>query len=75
MVRGMLNGRVNIEYRARDEGAAASNLHYQFSPYTFNPRIAQKVMRTSYVDLGQGLLDLIEQIYRAGDTERDHERV
>jgi UDP-glucose 4-epimerase len=67
MVRSMLGGGVTIEYREPDQ-AATAKAHYDVSPYTFNPKIARKITRSSYVDLGQGLLDLVQQVYR----ERHH---
>ena len=67
MVRAMLGGRVDIEYIPHDAHADAvgPQLHYQVSPYSFNPKVARRVIRTSYVDLGQGLLGLMGDIYRA----------
>jgi UDP-glucose 4-epimerase len=66
MVGAMLGGRVSIEYVPGDPQAPpAPSLHYQVSPYSFNPKIARRVIRTSYVDLGQGLLDLIGEVYRS----------
>ena len=36
--------------------------HYHMTPYSYRPRIARRLTRSSYLDLGQGLLDLLEQI-------------
>ena len=73
MVQAMLGGKVTIEYVPADEASAAAGLHYHVSPYTFNPRLAHKVTRTSYVDLGQGLLDMVEQVYRTRHHLRETE--
>jgi UDP-glucose 4-epimerase len=64
MVRAMLGGKMTIEYLPIDATSATVNHHYDVSPYTFNPRIARRITRSSYVDLGQGLLDLMEQVHR-----------
>jgi UDP-glucose 4-epimerase len=66
MVQAMLGGRVEIQYMPDNDvkSSTGPELHYQVSPYTFNPKIARKVIRTSYVDLGQGLLDLMGEVYR-----------
>jgi hypothetical protein len=32
------------------------------TPYSYRPRIARRLTRSAYLDLGQGLLDLLEQI-------------
>ena len=37
--------------------------HYQLTPYTFRPKVAEKYLLSTYHDLGQGLLDTIYDIY------------
>jgi UDP-glucose 4-epimerase len=66
MIREMLGDRIELEYRPalEDSPRTAAGLHYQVTPYHFNPKVARKLVRTTYVDLGQGLLDLISQIHR-----------
>ncbi len=72
-VQDMLGGRLEVEYSPTPEAeaSAAASLHYKVSPYSFTPRIARKIVRPSYVDLGQGLLDLMGHVHRAegGFTE------
>ena len=36
--------------------------HYGQTPYRHHPRSAKKLVPTEFVDLGQGLLDVIEEI-------------
>jgi len=36
--------------------------HYGQTPYRYNPRSAKKLVPTEFVDLGQGLLDMMEEI-------------
>ncbi len=71
MIREMLGGRIELEYRPalNDSPKSASGLHYQVTPYHFNPKVARKLVRTTYVDLGQGLLDLIQQIHEANKRD------
>ena len=38
--------------------------HYQLTPYSFRPRVAEKLLLNKYHDLGQGLLDTIYDIYK-----------
>ncbi len=66
MINEMLGNRIKLEYRPAVKNASGvnSDLHYQITPYHFNPRIARKLVRNTYVDLGQGLLDLINQIHQ-----------
>ncbi|MCC6917231.1 NAD-dependent epimerase/dehydratase [Nitrosomonas sp.] len=45
--------------------------HYQITPYAFQPRIGRKLVLNEHVDLGQGLLDCIQEIHQQinhGDT-------
>lgn len=37
--------------------------HYLITPYAFNPRMGKKMISNIQTDMGQGLLDLIEEIY------------
>ena len=39
------------------------NAHYRVTPYSFNPRIGKKLIKHHYLDLGQGLLDCLEEIH------------
>jgi len=38
--------------------------HYQLTPYSFRPRVAEKYLLKTNYDLGQGLLDTIYDIYK-----------
>jgi UDP-glucose 4-epimerase len=62
MIREMLGNRITIEYRPPDTAASETASHYQMTPYSYQPRIARRLTKASYLDLGQGLLDLIDQI-------------
>lgn len=59
MIKEMLNNRIEIEY-------TSPNLeeHYEITPYSFNPKIARKIYSGSYIDLGQGLLDMLSKIHK-----------
>jgi UDP-glucose 4-epimerase len=45
--------------------------HYRVTPYTFTPKAGKKLTTPHYVDMGQGILQIIEQIY----TEKDETSV
>lgn len=62
MIREMLGNRVAIEYRNPDPSSSDTYSHYHMTPYSYQPRIARRLTKASYLDLGQGLLDLIDQI-------------
>ena len=38
--------------------------HYEVTPYTFRPRMAKKYTGRTSIELGQGLLDTIYDVYK-----------
>ena len=64
MIREMLGNRLAIEYRdpGANTAAGGTDWHYQITPYSYQPRIARRLTKHTYLDLGQGLLDLIEHV-------------
>jgi UDP-glucose 4-epimerase len=65
MVKEMMGGRITVEYRPPEEtpSQAESKLHYEVTPYSFRPQIAHKLVGHDYLDLGQGLLSLLDEIH------------
>mgnify|MGYP001188101079 CR=1 FL=1 len=59
MVNEMLDNKIDIKFS--NQGYSG---HYENSPYTFRPRIADKFIGNSEIELGQGLLDLIYEMYK-----------
>jgi UDP-glucose 4-epimerase len=41
--------------------------HYRITPYSFHPTVAKKLVANPYIDLGQGLLECIQEIHRKLD--------
>lgn len=66
MISEMMGDRIQLEYRPAMDAlpGTGASLHYQVTPYHFNPKVARKLVRNTYVDLGQGLLDLMSQIHK-----------
>jgi UDP-glucose 4-epimerase len=58
MIREMLQGNVEVEYKPSD-----CSEHYEITPYIFKPTIAKRLNRNNYVDLGQGILEMLGDIY------------
>jgi len=58
MIKEILENKITIEYRP-----ATYNYHYEITPYAFVPRIAKRLMSKTHLDLGQGILKCIENIY------------
>lgn len=59
MVKEMLDGKVEIEY-----AKPSRSFHYEVTPYTFSPRVAKRIISDTYLDLGQGILKCIENMYK-----------
>ena len=41
--------------------------HYAITPYAFRPRVARKLVSSYYIDMGQGLLDVLAEIHDEED--------
>jgi UDP-glucose 4-epimerase len=67
MIREMLPFEVDVQF-GRREGAE----HYRITPYSFNPKIGKKLVVNPFVDMGQGILDCIEEA--AADLNLDGEQ-
>ncbi len=55
----ILGRELAVEY---DDAGKPSDGHYRMTPYSFNPRLGRKLSSTCHVDMGEGLLQLIEQM-------------
>tara|TARA_B100001248_G_C27395932_1_gene465562 strand:+ start:3180 stop:4058 length:879 start_codon:yes stop_codon:yes gene_type:complete len=58
MISEIMNSKIKIEIHPNK-----SKEHYKMSPYSFNPKMAKKLTLNPHIDLGQGLLNLISDIY------------
>lgn len=70
MIKEILNNRIKIEYVPTSHDA-----HYEITPYSFNPKIAHRILSDSYLDLGQGILDMLERIHRESSHLRKQDSV
>lgn len=65
MIREILRNEVDIEYTpGHMEG------HYMMTPYFFKPRVAKKIVLSSYHDLGQGILQCLHEIHEELNTSK-----
>ncbi len=58
MFQELIGKPVAVEYKQAASG------HYAVTPYTYTPRPGRKLVTTHYVDMGQGLLRMVEDIHR-----------
>ena len=58
MIKEIMGNKIKLEFHPVD-----SKEHYEITPYSFNPKLAKRIVNDHYIDLGQGILDLISSIY------------
>jgi|Deesub1362A_J573_1020465.scaffolds.fasta_scaffold02637_4 UDP-glucose 4-epimerase len=58
MIKEMLDNRVEINMLPGKE-----SLHYTITPYTFSPKLAKKLVSNMFIDIGEGLVRVMEEIY------------
>jgi UDP-glucose 4-epimerase len=66
MFQEILGRPIEIDYR-RTSGPGSG--HYAVTPYAYTPRPGKKLVTTHYVDMGQGLLRMIEDIHLEIDRD------
>ncbi len=59
MIQEILNHQTALEFVAVDP---QSNAHYSLTPYSFIPKIGKKLVSNYYVDMGQGLLECLQEL-------------
>lgn len=69
MITEMLKGQVDLEISPKK-----SNTHYKMTPYSFSPKLAKKIVNNPHIDLGQGILNLIGEIYKDYNPELKEEQ-
>jgi UDP-glucose 4-epimerase len=58
----ILGREIEIEYAEPADGLA--DTHYRVTPYAFSPRVGRKLTANCYVDMGQGILQMLEEMHR-----------
>ena len=66
MVSEIISDKVQISY-----SETVIEGHYKITPYSFHPNMARKLVLTSFIDLGQGLVECIKTIYSEIASEKD----
>ena len=62
MIREIMKRKISVRFRPGSR-PDLSGLHYSVTPYAFVPKEAKKLIRRHYVDLGQGLLSVLKEVY------------
>jgi len=58
MIKEIANSDIEIEFKSSSE----SNDHYKITPYRYIPKKGMKLVPDEFVDLGSGILDLMEKL-------------
>ena len=59
MIKEMFDNKIKLEYLP-----ANKSFHYEITPYSFAPKIGNRLINKTYLDLGQGILDVIHILYK-----------
>ena len=59
MIKEIFNSKIDIELKNQK-----FSTHYEITPYSFNPKIGRKYISYYYLDLGQGLLQCVDELYK-----------
>ncbi|MCK4533350.1 NAD(P)-dependent oxidoreductase [bacterium] len=66
MIKEIMGNRIRVEYKpiSNKNYPYDAELHYQITPYSFSPQIAKKIVSQYYLDMGEGLLSYLEELYK-----------
>lgn len=64
MIKEMLGNKIKIEYKKPESKKCPydHSLHYEITPYSFSPKIGKKLIGRHYLDMGQGILEMLREI-------------
>jgi len=68
MIKEMLGNKISIEIEPSTRKA-----HYRITPYNFSPKLGLKLVNNPHVDMGQGLLQCISEIFEKIHSEKTAE--
>ena len=66
MIREILGNDVEIIHNSRNNQS-----HYTKTPYSYHPRVGKKIVSNEYCDLGQSLVEILEEIDQNRKTPSD----
>jgi UDP-glucose 4-epimerase len=68
MIREMVGSNVTIDIRPSQRKA-----HYKITPYNFSPKLGRKLVNNPHIDMGQGLLQCMAELYEKIHQEKIEE--
>ncbi|MGE4504710.1 MAG: NAD-dependent epimerase/dehydratase family protein [Desulfovibrionaceae bacterium] len=67
IIREVLGREVTIEFSTSRE--SYTNAHYGMTPYRYTPKMGRKIIPSTFIDIGQGILQLIEEASQTINTD------
>jgi UDP-glucose 4-epimerase len=68
MIKEMLGNKLEIEILPAERKA-----HYKITPYNFSPKLGRKMVNNPHIDMGQGLLQCMAEIYEMIHKDKHEE--
>ncbi len=65
MIQEMVSQKISLEF-----SNPSNSFHYTLTPYSFTPKIGSKLVSNPYVDMGQGLLECLQEISKELDPSK-----
>ena len=59
MIKEILNDKIDVNCQNSGHGN-----HYKFTPYSFDPSVSKKLVSNPHIDMGQGLLECVREVYK-----------
>jgi UDP-glucose 4-epimerase len=68
MIREMMGNKIDVEITPSSRKA-----HYRITPYNFSPKLGLKLTSNPHIDMGQGLLQCLAEMYEQIHHEKQQE--
>ena len=68
MIKEMLGNKLEIEILPAERKA-----HYKITPYNFSPKLGRKMVNNPHIDMGQGVLQCMAEVYEEAHNEKHEE--
>jgi len=62
MISEIMNERIDLDFAPA--GSTYDLFHYQMTPYRYTPKLGRKLVTDCFIDLGQGILDMIDEVHQ-----------
>lgn len=63
LINEIMGGDITLDF----DGSNSAVGHYGLTPYRYTPKTARKIVPVTFYDIGQGILELIDEVYQANN--------